>query len=85
VRLSVRDHGPGIPASEAERVFEPFYRPAGRAEAAGGWGLGLALVLQIARYHGGSVRLETPADGGALFVVELDRAVGARWSATGRA
>lgn len=71
VRLSVRDHGPGIPASEAERVFEPFYRPAGRGEAAGGWGLGLALVLQIARYHGASIRLETPEGGGALFIVEF--------------
>jgi signal transduction histidine kinase len=73
-RLSVRDHGPGIPASEAERVFEPFYRPAGRGEAAGGWGLGLALVLQIARYHGATVRLEAPEGGGARFIVEFEKA-----------
>jgi signal transduction histidine kinase len=70
VRLSVRDHGPGVPPTEAERVFEPFYRPVGRGEAAGGWGLGLALVLQIARYHGANIRLETPVDGGARFIVE---------------
>ncbi len=67
--LAVRDHGPGIAEAERERVFEPFYRPSGHSEHAGGWGLGLALVRQIARYHGASVRQETPADGGALFIV----------------
>src|SRR5690606_24423297 len=69
VELSVRDHGPGIAEAERERVFEPFYRPSGRSEQAGGWGLGLALVRQIAQHHGASVRQETPADGGARFVV----------------
>lgn len=71
VRLSVRDHGPGIAAGEATRIFEPFYRPAGHGEGAGGWGLGLSLVRQIAEHHGGAVRVETPADGGARFVVTL--------------
>lgn len=71
VELSVRDHGPGIPAGEGERVFEAFYRPSGRGESSGGWGLGLALVRQIAERHGGSVRHEAPADGGACFVVSL--------------
>jgi signal transduction histidine kinase len=52
-------------------VFEPFYRPGGRAEAAGGWGLGLALVKQIAGLHGGSVRVEAGESGGARFVVEF--------------
>lgn len=69
VEIVVRDHGPGIAEAERERVFEPFYRPSGRGEHAGGWGLGLALVRQIARHHGASVRQETPADGGARFVV----------------
>lgn len=71
VRLSVRDHGAGIAAGEAERVFEAFYRPSGRSESAGGWGLGLSLVRQIAAHHGGAVRYESPPDGGARFVVEL--------------
>jgi signal transduction histidine kinase len=69
--LRVRDHGPGIADGERHRVFEPFYRPSGRSEAAGGWGLGLALVRQIAERHGGAVRYESPPDGGACFVVTL--------------
>ncbi len=71
VRLSVRDHGAGVPEGEGERVFEAFYRPSGRSESAGGWGLGLSLVRQIAAHHGAIVRYESPADGGARFVVEF--------------
>ncbi len=71
VELSVRDHGDGIPDGESERVFEPFYRPSGRAEAAGGWGLGLALVRQIAERHGATVRHERPAGGGTRFIVSF--------------
>lgn len=71
VELKIRDQGPGIPDSESARVFEPFYRPSGRSEATGGWGLGLALVRQIAERHGGAVRYESPAGGGACFVVTL--------------
>jgi len=70
--LSVRDHGPGIPADERERVFEPFYRSKERLPSPGGTGLGLALVRQIARRHGGdAVCLEAPDANGALFVVRL--------------
>ena len=71
VELRVRDHGPGIPDSESARIFEPFYRPSGRGEARGGWGLGLALVRQIADRHGGAVHYESPPGGGACFVVSL--------------
>lgn len=72
--LSVRDHGPGIPAEDANRIFEPFHRPAGHGEAAGGWGLGLALVRQIAERHGGTVDVSAPLDGGgAQFKVMLPR------------
>ena len=69
IELSVRDHGPGIAEAERERVFEPFYRPAGHGEQAGGWGLGLALVRQIAGHHGAAVRQDTPDGGGARFTV----------------
>jgi signal transduction histidine kinase len=70
-QVVVSDHGAGIAACERERVFEPFYRPAGRSESAGGWGLGLSLVRQIARRHGGDVVCESEPDGGSRFVVEL--------------
>lgn len=72
--LVVRDHGSGVAGTDIERVFEPFYRPGGYGESAGGWGLGLALVRQIAERHNGSVRVEAPSDGGARFVVTLPQA-----------
>jgi signal transduction histidine kinase len=70
-RIAVSDRGPGIPPEERERVFAPFYRPRGRDEAAGGWGLGLALVRQIAERHGGRAACEAGEDGGSRFVVDL--------------
>jgi signal transduction histidine kinase len=76
-RIVVCDHGPGIAALERERVFEPFYRPAGRAESSGGWGLGLSLVRQIARRHGGDVACEEEPGGGSRFVVALAMGIAA--------
>jgi signal transduction histidine kinase len=58
--LAVCDAGPGVPVAERERIFEPFYR------GARGSGLGLSIVRQIARRHGGEVRCE-----GSCFVVRL--------------
>jgi two-component system OmpR family sensor kinase len=69
--IAVHDHGPGIPLPLRERVFEPFFRPDGRAEEAGSWGLGLSLVRQIARRHGGEVSCGASAEGVTTFVVEL--------------
>lgn len=69
--IIVSDRGNGIPPDERERIFEPFYRPAGSGEAAGGWGLGLALVRQIAELHQGSVACDSPAVGGSRFTVRL--------------
>jgi signal transduction histidine kinase len=68
VRLDVCDGGPGIPEAERERVFEPFYRIAGASEAAGGVGLGLALVRQIARRHGGDAQCLANGAGACLRV-----------------
>ena len=73
VELRVRDHGMGLNPEDMASVFEPFFRPAGRGEAAGGWGLGLALVGEIARLHGGRAYAEAPEGDGACFVVELPR------------
>jgi signal transduction histidine kinase len=74
-RLTVADRGPGVAASERERIFEPFYRPPGAKESDGGVGLGLSLVRQIARRHGGDVRYIGREGGGSLFEVDL-RGVG---------
>ncbi len=70
--LRVADRGPGVPEQERERIFEPFYRPTGlRERGDGGVGLGLALVRQIARHHGGEVRCLPRAGGGTCFEVDL--------------
>jgi signal transduction histidine kinase len=70
-KLVVADRGPGIPAHERERVFEPFYRIAGTPEHGTGVGLGLALVRQIARHHGGEARCLAREGGGTRFEVTL--------------
>jgi signal transduction histidine kinase len=72
--LDVCDGGPGIPEGERERVFEPFYRIAGASEAAGGVGLGLALVRQIARRHAGDAECLANSARGCCFRVTLPRA-----------
>jgi len=70
-KLRVCDRGPGVPADERERIFEPFYRLRGTSERAGGTGLGLALVRQIAERHGGTAACEERTGGGACFTVRL--------------
>ena len=72
-RVVVSDRGPGVPTALRERIFEPFYRLPGAREREGGVGLGLALVKSIAERHGGSVRCEGRAGGGASFVITLPR------------
>jgi signal transduction histidine kinase len=76
--LRVCDHGPGVPASQRERIFEPFYRLPGASEREGGVGLGLALVRSIAQRHGGRVHCEDRPDGapGACFVLNLPLGAG---------
>lgn len=66
LHIRVRDHGPGVPAEELERLFLPFYRGSNAAKAAG-HGLGLAIVERIARAHRGQVSARN-ADGGGLEV-----------------
>nr|WP_255482751.1 HAMP domain-containing sensor histidine kinase [Rhodanobacter sp. MP7CTX1] len=69
--LQVSDRGPGITEAERERIFEPFYRPANTAETGNGWGLGLALVRQIASHHHGSISCLPRIDGGCVFELML--------------
>ena len=69
--VQVCDRGAGVPAPMRERIFEPFFRLPGHAEQAGGVGLGLSLVKQIAERHRGSVRCEPREGGGSCFTIEL--------------
>jgi len=71
-RLRVDDNGPGVPPPERERIWRPFERGgAARARAAGGSGIGLTIVREIAEEHGGRVWVEAAPSGGARFIVEL--------------
>lgn len=72
--LDVIDHGPGVPDTERQRIFEPFYRMAGASESGRGSGLGLALVLDIARRHGGDAVCLAAEGGGSRFRVDLPAA-----------
>jgi two-component system, OmpR family, sensor kinase len=69
--ISVRDRGPGVPAGELERIFEPFYRVAeSRDRDSGGEGIGLAITSQVMKAHGGTARADNRAGGG--FEVQLN-------------
>jgi two-component system, OmpR family, sensor histidine kinase MtrB len=76
LHISVTDRGPGVPESERTLVFERFARggSAGRRSGSDGAGLGLALVDEHVRMHGGRVWVEDRSDGepGARFVIELE-------------
>jgi signal transduction histidine kinase len=73
-RIEVTDDGPGIPADEAERVFERFYRSdRARSGDEGGAGLGLAIARWIVELHGGTIRADQSRAHGCRMVVELPR------------
>jgi two-component system osmolarity sensor histidine kinase EnvZ len=65
VAIEVRDRGPGIPASQVERLKRPFTRLDDARSGASGAGLGLAIVERVARAHGGALAL-LPREGGGL-------------------
>jgi signal transduction histidine kinase len=70
--VEVRDHGPGIPPAELEKVFRPFYRVAtARERESGGTGLGLAIAERAVRLHGGSVKAENLENGGLKVTMRL--------------
>lgn len=72
--IRVRDHGPGLPAAELEKVFEPFYRTeASRSRDTGGTGLGLAIARNLLHAQGGEVRLANHPDGGLEAIVTLPK------------
>lgn len=74
--LEVDDKGPGMEESDAERIFERFYRAdASRTRASGGTGLGLSIVDSLVRAHGGRVTLTTAPGRGCCFRVRIPRVV----------
>jgi signal transduction histidine kinase len=68
--LSVRDRGIGIADADLGKIFRPFYR-LHDARHVGGLGVGLFIVAEIARAHGGQIRVNSVLDEGTLFEVEL--------------
>ncbi len=71
VRLVVRDHGPGVPEADLQRIFEPFFRVAeSRSRESGGDGIGLAITARVFAAHGGATRAQN-APGSEGLQVEL--------------
>jgi signal transduction histidine kinase len=73
VKIRLRDHGKGLPEGSEERIFRPFEQLNPGSTTGKGAGLGLAIVAEIARAHGGQVNARNLADGGALFILSLPR------------
>jgi signal transduction histidine kinase len=71
-RLSVQDHGIGIPPEDQERIFGPFERAVSLRHY-GGFGVGLWTARRIVEAHGGSIHVESRPGEGAKFIVELPR------------
>jgi len=64
--IEVEDTGPGIPAEDLDRIFEPYF-----STKEGGMGLGLAMAHKIVEDHGGAIRVESQAGSGASFIITL--------------
>lgn len=74
VELQIRDQGPGIPESEHEMIFDRFYKiEKARSTNKSGTGLGLAIVKNIVEEHGGKIWVENHPDGGAVFMIRLNK------------
>jgi signal transduction histidine kinase len=72
VEVSVRDHGVGIPLEDQPYVFNAFYRvDPSRTKHTGGYGLGLSLCREVARAHGGSIRLQSALGAGTCVTLRL--------------
>ncbi len=74
--IEITDHGPGVPESELEQIFEPFHRvAAARERHSGGEGVGLAIAARVARIHGGQIVATNRAEGGLRIRLDLPREV----------
>jgi len=72
--FQIADRGPGVPRSEQQRIFEPFYRPNGASADAGAVGLGLSIAKSLAESQGGSVAYADRPGGGSVFTFEVPAA-----------
>jgi two-component system, OmpR family, sensor histidine kinase CpxA len=73
-RVIVRDHGPGVPESELQNIFQPFYRVTdARDRQSGGTGLGLAIAERVVRVHGGTIRAKNASPRGLVIEMSLPR------------
>ena len=75
-RITIRDHGPGVPPEKQDLIFKPFWQSAGhetvgKKSSQGSAGLGLAMVHKAIMRHGGTIRVFNHADGGAVFEITL--------------
>ncbi len=75
ISVQVRDSGPGIPLSEREKIFTPFYRDSSNSEGISGSGIGLAIVRLLMENMGGSVKLVDMDQPGSCFILELQRSL----------
>jgi len=76
VEILIHDRGPGVPHSDLERIFEPFYRVAeSRDRDTGGEGIGLAITAQVMKAHGGSAAAANSRDGGLEVRLNLPSGV----------
>ena len=64
--IEIRDHGPGVPAADRDKIFEPFFTGKTR-----GTGLGLAIARRIVELHRGTITVDDAPGGGALFRIEI--------------
>jgi two-component system, OmpR family, sensor histidine kinase SenX3 len=75
IQIRVADHGPGIPLSEQERIFEKFYRAdPHHTRTPSGTGLGLYISRELIRRMGGRIEVRSRPGTGSTFVVELPSA-----------
>lgn len=83
-RITVRDHGPGVPEAALKDIFSPFYRVGtARDRESGGAGLGLSISRRAVTIHGGTIRAENAPEGGLIVTIELPVAPGATRVNTG--
>jgi two-component system sensor histidine kinase KdpD len=71
MRIAVEDAGPGVPAAERARIFEPFFRGAGIPDGVRGTGLGLSIARELVEAQGGALTYEPRPGGGSRFVLDL--------------